>query len=267
MHGHSRNLILHPATVPEMEVKLLDPMDLKKFFQEKSFVYQKQDILSGHIQTSLDLTNVQALKMSEVFLHFKKNIFGKINVVSELHCCYRSSMQTVSVKKIADDKYSLSFSPKTRGQHELHIKYNDMHICGSPIPVYVTIHPDQIMAASKPQITALHDAAGIKCHENMLFVCKLGKSIVILDSSTKSKQMIITVPGIGEIVIDGTYIYATDIEEHRLIKMDMGGTIIKATGRKGDNPGEFDFPNGIQLSKDDEIYVCDTRNNRYLIKT
>jgi DNA-binding beta-propeller fold protein YncE len=44
--------------------------------------------------------------------------------------------------------------------------------------------------------------------------------------------------------------------------MDMNGTILKSTGRKGSNPGEFNLPNGIRLSKEGEIYVCDTRNDR-----
>ena len=42
----------------------------------------------------------------------------------------------------------------------------------------------------------------------------------------------------------------------------MNGTIIKATGSIGNRPGEFDMPNGIQLSRDNELYVCDTNNHR-----
>ena len=42
----------------------------------------------------------------------------------------------------------------------------------------------------------------------------------------------------------------------------MNGTLIKTAGRKGNYPGEFDYPNGIRLSKDNEIFVCDTRNHR-----
>ena len=44
--------------------------------------------------------------------------------------------------------------------------------------------------------------------------------------------------------------------------MIINGTIMASTGTEGDAPGRFDFPNGIQLSKDGELFVCDTRNHR-----
>ena len=262
VHECSRSLTLHPATVPEVEVELLNPMDLKNLFGEKNYIY------STHIQTSLDLTDVKTLATSEILLnlrpHFvREKVLGKVNVASELHCCHCDSVQAVHVKKIADDNYSLSFSPKTRGHHELHIKCNDTHICGSPIPVYVTIHPDQIMAAGKPQVTALDNVAGIKCHGQHLLLSQLHRGILILDSATKSVIRTIPVPGVCEVVFDDTHIYATDMEQHRLIKMDMNGTIIKTTGGKGSCPGEFDYPNGIQQNRDnDEIFVCDSSNHR-----
>ena len=265
-HEYSRSLTLHPATVPEVEVELLNPMDLKHLFEAKNCVYQKGDAVSGRIQTFLDLTNIPALATSEVLLYLHphgvwKNSFSKINVAAELHCCHRNSTLTVRVKKITADNYSLSFSPKIRGHHELHIKCSDTHICGSPIPVYVTIHPDQIMAAGKPEVTPLHNVAGIKCHGKQLILSQYQSGILILDSSSKSIVRTIPVPGAGEVLFD-TDIYVTDTEQHRLIKMNMNGTIIKATGRKGNRPGKFDMPNGIQLSRDNELYVCDTNNHR-----
>jgi tripartite motif-containing protein 2/3/tripartite motif-containing protein 71 len=164
--------------------------------------------------------------------------------------------------QISAKRCSLSFSPQTRGEHELHIKHNGMHICGSPIPVYVTIHPDKITAISKPQVTTLKDAAGIKIYGNKLLVTEIEKAFIVMDSSTKTIEKTLSVPGACEVLVDDPHIYATDTSEHKLIKMDMNGTILKSTGRKGVNPGEFDFPNGIRLSKEGEIYVCDTRNHR-----
>ena len=238
VHEYSSSLTLHPATVPEVEVELLNPMDLKHLFEAKNFVYQKGDAVSGRIQTSLDLANIQALATSEVLLYLhphgvRKTPLNKTNVVAELRCCHRDSVQTARVKKITADKYSLSFSPKTRGHHELHIKCNDTHTCGSPIPVYVTIHPDQIMAAGKPQVTALDNIAGIKCHGQKLILSQIYSGILVLDSTSKSLVTTIPLPSVNEVLIDGAHIYATDIEQHRLIKMDMNGTLIRTTGRDG----------------------------------
>ena len=169
-------------------------------------------------------------------------------------------MQRVDVKRITVD--NLSFSPEMRGHHELHVKCNDQHICGSPIPVYVTIRPDQIKTTSKPEITPLDDAGGIKCHRGKLMVSRVQKEIVMVDPSDKSIRSVALVPGINEILVDDPYIYATDTKQHRVVKMDSKGTIVKATGRKGCDNGEFNFPNGIRLSNDAEIMVCDTSNHR-----
>ena len=46
-------------------------------------------------------------------------------------------------------------------------------------------------------------------------------------------EAIVKVPGVGEILIDNLHIYATDIIMHRLIKMDMTGTVIASTGTHG----------------------------------
>ncbi len=44
--------------------------------------------------------------------------------------------------------------------------------------------------------------------------------------------------------------------------MDMNGFVVASTGSLGSGPGQFNFPNGIRLSKDSEIFVCDTNNHR-----
>jgi hypothetical protein len=264
---------LHPATASsDVEVKLLDSTELKTFIQEKCFVHQKGDVLNGHLQRSLelDLTDVPISETCEIPLHLdvrnaKKSFLDKLPTIeAELRCCHWESIETAHVQ-ISTKRCSLSFSPQTRGEHELHIKHNGMHICGSPIPVYVTIHPDKITAISKPQVTPLRNAAGIKTYGNKLLVTEDARGIIVMDSSTKCIEKTLSVPGACEALIDGPHIYATDEYEHKLIKMDMNGTILKSTGRKGSNPGEFGSPNGIRLSREGEIYVCDTGNHRIQI--
>lgn len=45
----------------------------------------------------------------------------------------------------------------------------------------------------------------------------------------------------------------------------MSDSVIKSTGTRGAGPGQFNFPNGIRLSKDNELYVCDSENHRIQI--
>ena len=262
----SRSLQLKPTPSPEMEVELLDPAELEDLCKTRSFTYQKGDILKGHVERLFDLNNIPVEQTTEIPLNLqtqnvKKNLLGRVTVLSELHC-HNNSTQTVYVKRVSADKYTLSVTPKLRGRHELVIKYNDRHICGSPLPVYVTIDPQQLAAIRKPQVVEFPQVGGIKFYRGKLFVTKLEEKVFVLDSSTKFTENTIPAPGVCDTVTDGCHIYASDILKNRIVKMDLNGTVIKSTGRTGDGPGEFNFPNGIRLSKDEKLYVCDSMNNR-----
>lgn len=136
----------------------------------------------------------------------KKGIFARnINLTAQLLCMHNASSHRVSIKKITPEKYSLSFTPQERGKHELHIKYNDEHICGSPVPINISIQPDQLKVTS---IKEVNDVGGIKCHEGKIYACKSQKdAIVILDSLTEHIERTIRV---CEVLIDNHHIYATD---------------------------------------------------------
>ena len=256
----SRSLQLEPAQSPEMEVELLDPAELEDLCKTRNITYT----LNGRVERLFDLTNIPVERTTEIPLNLRTqnlDIFGKDTVQSEL-LCHNNSTQTVCVKRVSADKYTLSVTPKLRGRHELVIKYINKHICGSPLPVYVTMEPHLVVANKTPQVVEFPQVGGIKCHRGKLFVNKLKENISVLDSWTKFTEKIIPVPGVSEVDTDGCHIYASDMVKNRIVKMDLNGTVIKSTGRKGYHPGEFNFPNGIRLSKDDKLYVCDSRNNR-----
>jgi hypothetical protein len=42
----------------------------------------------------------------------------------------------------------------------------------------------------------------------------------------------------------------------------MDGCLLKSVGGRGNQPGQFKWPNGITCSKEGEIYVCNTMNSR-----
>ena len=58
---------------------------------------------------------------------------------------------------------------------------------------------------------------------------------------------------------DADNIYVSS--EHKLQKFTSRGQLIKCTGEKGKNEGEFDYPCGLTLY-DNEVYVCDQNNHR-----
>ena len=103
--------------------------------------------------------------------------------------------ESVAFKKITPEQYSLSFVPQKRGRHELHIMYNDTHICGSPIPVYVTIPLQQLKTISTIKTTC---GGGVKCYEDKIHFSR-GTEIRVLTPTTGSTEKVIKVPAVNDI--------------------------------------------------------------------
>ncbi|MFC1554547.1 NHL repeat-containing protein [candidate division KSB1 bacterium] len=57
-------------------------------------------------------------------------------------------------------------------------------------------------------------------------------------------------------------VYIVDQSNHRIQKYSPDGKYISTIGREGEGPGEFIFPNSIDISNDDILYVNDSNNLR-----
>ncbi len=264
----ARSFTPQPLELPEKQLNLCSAEEFQELCHSRNFMHTKSDPLKCHIDRVCDLDAVavgEAYDCTMLVSNYQSSKRGTLSkfLTAELHCCHDDSSQRVNMKKITNEKYLLSFSPqKLRGRHELHIKYTDAHICGSPIPLFVTIPPHQLKKISSKQIS---DVGGVKFHRGKLYAIRMERAIKVLDSVTLSVEASIKVSDISDVLVDSRHIYATSVRECKLIKMSMNGTIVKSTGRKGSGPGQFNFPSGIQLSKDNELYVCDSRNNRIQI--
>ena len=128
------NVSQRPTELPQREAELLSPARFKEICSSSNLVYASGDSFKGHFDKSFDPLNLPINKMSTITLNIK-NIsvkrFKKATTKAHLNCRDGTS-ETVAVEKITPEQYSLSFVPQRRGRHELHIMYNDTHICGSP---------------------------------------------------------------------------------------------------------------------------------------
>ncbi|MBD3414694.1 MAG: hypothetical protein GF421_09730 [Candidatus Aminicenantes bacterium] len=61
-------------------------------------------------------------------------------------------------------------------------------------------------------------------------------------------------------------IYAMDAGNHRIIKFDKNGQFLWETGRKGQGPGEFQYPRNISFSPENEVVVGDGRRVHFFSK-
>ena len=65
----------------------------------------------------------------------------------------------------------------------------------------------------------------------------------------------------GLTVLEDGSILVVDTFEHQLVMLDESGSVVRRYGSRGTEPGEFNFPNGID-SLSERIIVADKENNR-----
>ena len=58
------------------------------------------------------------------------------------------------------------------------------------------------------------------------------------------------------------YMYMVDMGNHRIVKLDTSGKVIKTFGTLGNGPGQFNMPFGIAIDQDGNILIVDTGNYR-----
>ena len=261
----ARSVSQRPTELPQREAELLSPARFKEICSSSNFTYTEEDPVKGHFERSFDPQYVPVNKPFTLHIDpknsdFKESPFKKFTMKARL-CCRDGSSEAVTVKKITPEQYSLSFVPQQRGRHELHIMYNDTQICGSPIPVYVTMPPQQL---KEPISTKeLENNGGIKLHRGKIYLTSsCNRGIRVLDSSTKLTERVIKIPRVNEVLVTQERIFATDGNQQEVVKMDIDGIVVKSVGGGGTNPGQFNYPNGIRQSKEKEIYVCDSNNHR-----
>ena len=64
---------------------------------------------------------------------------------------------------------------------------------------------------------------------------------------------------------DGSLVIADGLRNARVVKLDKTGTFIKAWGARGNGPGQFAGPHGIEAAKSGRVYVADRGNRRLQI--
>ena len=245
--------------LPEMIVELQSPSEFEKTLKFENLFHR------ACIEPLPEFIDIHTTL--QFILHFspyqgRTGDAEKIDNITAEAVCHDGTCQPLSIEKVAPEKYSLSFMPQKRGTHKLSVQYNDASICGSPFSVYATMQPERLKKISSTKLSSTMKVARIKCFEQKLYISDPENGIVVFNPLTKSISEVVDLKGLGELVVEKDYFYATDVVTHRLIKAELDGTIVKSLGTKGSAPGEFKHPNGIRVSNNNELYVCDMGNHR-----
>ena len=129
-----------------------------------------------------------------------------------------------SVSEMQRSQCQIQYTPKSRGKHQLHVMFNGKHVKHSPLSVLVM---PALTCLQKPAVTFpnLHGAWGIG------------------------------ITSTGHIVV-------AEANANQVTILTQDGRKVRSFGAAGGANGQFNYPGGIAIDNDDNIYVADARNNR-----
>ena len=186
-------------------------------------------------------------------------------VSAELKSLVDGSVLQAIVVSQTPSTYELSYTPTTRGRHQLTVRVNNTEI--GTLQVFVQHPPTQLGTPVRviEGVTPLYIAVGDK---GELFVTEhWDYRYTELDAQG---QRVLTLGSKGEplfgygcptgIATDGEgNVYVAS--DHRVQKFNRLGEVVKSVGKKGGNVAEFKYPYGVRYHNH-QVYVCDSSNGR-----
>ena len=152
-----------------------------------------------------------------------------------------------------------------RGRHKLSIKVNGVNISNSPFDVFVNITPKQL---SKPvaEITGLQHPCSLWYSQKGILASEVnGGRILQIPTATTNASTILNLSGVNEFTTDpqSDAMFVTTTNKHKVHKFTKNGN--RTVGSFGSQLGQFNFPNGLRISRRSELYICDSYNHRIQI--
>ena len=186
------------------------------------------------------------------------------HVSAELKSLVDGSVLQATVVSQTPSTYELSYTPTTRGRHQLTVRVNNIEI--GTFQVFVQHPPTQldtpmvVIEGMKPYYIAVGDKGKLfvtELHQYMVFDAK-GQRVLTVGSELKPP---FKNGGPTGIATDGEgNVYVTS-DDHKLQKFNRRGEVVKSVGKKGENFGEFKNPFNVQYHNH-HVYVCDSDNGR-----
>ena len=162
-------------------------------------------------------------KKSSIALNLQTQDGSPLSVPLSLISCELSSAddsQLIScdINETQSGNYNISFTPCTRGKHQLTIRLGGVNIPGSPF----TLHIPSPEMRGKPVniISGLNSPYGVVITKN--------EEIVVAENTM-----------------------------HCITILNKEGKKVKSFGRRGTKKGQFTFPCGVAISQDGHILVTD----------
>ena len=190
----------------------------------------------------------------------------------ELFSAGDSQLVSCDINETQSGNYDISFTPRTRGKHQLTIRIGGVNIPGSPFTLHIIPSPEMrgkpvniISGLNIPcgvVITKNEDIVVAECHANRITILnKDGKNVKSFGTRGTKEDQFDHPRGVA-ISHDG-HILVTD--NHRLQKLTFEGDCVKSVGTSetGKGPLQFNEPIGITVHPTTgQIVIADANNHR-----
>src|SRR5438046_7032695 len=96
----------------------------------------------------------------------------------------------------------------------------------------------------------------------MIYVADSGRPSILIFTESGKFLMEITnkVERPTGLLIQGGHLLVTDSKRHSVLAYDLSGNFLSETGRRGINPGEFNFPTHIAADSEGTLFLTDSLN-------
>ena len=176
-----------------------------------------------------------------------------------------------NVKETRGGMYKVTYTPTSRGPHQLRVRVGGIEIPGSPFTVHVSPSPAMrgtpvrtITGLSKPRFVALSDddkliVTEYGCH-CVTILDKHGKKIKSFGSRGSADGQFQYPTGVT--VTPDNHILVVDRDNARVQKFAMDGSFVAAVGSKENGKRRFSSPENIVVHPSGQVLVADCPNHR-----
>ena len=184
--------------MPEEEVDIGVEMscfqDLEQFCKDKAKLIQLPIDPAKYAMRGEEIKSGEVSRECELFLTPKLTNGKRTKRECAVDCHLKSLVNGTIIKcnidERKDNEYRISYTPTTRGHHELTVTVNGQEVAGSPFPVFVSIHPSKLGKPVKV-ISGLNSPTDLAVNSiGEIIVAEYTADVVALDKDGKRLRSI-----------------------------------------------------------------------------
>ena len=192
-------------------------------------------------------------------------------VTGELISCDDGAVVKCEVTKKDDSTYELKYTPRSSGQHNLHVKMYGTHIKNSPFTIvaekatlqFQGTHVRTIEGLKRPRqvaLTRMGEITVVERDANCVSVFDQTGQRLRSFGNQKSGECWLNYPRGVAVCGDNTVVVAV---QHCVKKFTVEGQFIDSVGSQGSGPQQFNTPYSVAFNATTKtIYICDAYNHR-----